>query len=327
VKKRLFLLGFTLLILFLLWWRTGWNELWSVCRQLDPTWFAAALAMFVPQTLLSGARWSWIVRTYQPLGLLRATEFVLAGNALNIVLPSKLGDVAKGAFLRSDLPGGDATTGLTLGLLDKGLDLTGLIVCLLAATVFAPPTEPVGWLLVACAAGGIAVFLALLSRPVAARLAQAAHTTRTGSLGRILRIVGRACAVFLHLRNRPRVLAAVLLNSIFLWLLHLVQFSFVLWAAGATADTALLWSRVLTAILVGLLPVTFAGIGTRDAAMLYFLGHITGNGVALALGLFATLRYIVVGLAGLPFIARLHVNVSSLRSRQAQDQAPSPAIT
>jgi len=125
------LISFTLLVLFLLWWRTGWVELWSVCRQLDLTWFAAALAMFVPQTLLSGARWSWIVGTYQPLGFWRATKFVLATSALNILLPSKVGDLAKGAFLRPDLPGGNIETGLSLVMFEKGLDAGALAFCML----------------------------------------------------------------------------------------------------------------------------------------------------------------------------------------------------
>jgi uncharacterized membrane protein YbhN (UPF0104 family) len=128
-------------------------------------------------------------------------------------------------------------------------------------------------------------------------------------LGEFLRIVGRASAVFLHLRNRPGGLIAILAITLFLWLLHLAQFSLVLWATGGTADTAMLWSRVPMAILVGLLPLTFAGIGTRDAAMLYFLGPVTGTGVALALGVFATFRYLVVAVAGLPFILRLHFSL------------------
>ena len=106
MKKRLVLLGGALLILVLLWRRAGWNEIRAVCRQLDPIWFAVALAMFIPQTLLSGARWSWIVSAYQPLGFWRSTELVLASSALNVVLPSKLGDVAKGAFLRPISPVG-----------------------------------------------------------------------------------------------------------------------------------------------------------------------------------------------------------------------------
>jgi hypothetical protein len=59
------------------------------------------------------------------------------------------------------------------------------------------------------------------------------------------------------------------------------------------------------AILVGLVPVTLAGIGTRDAALVYFLGGAVGPGPALALGLFATLRYLVPALAGLPFLGAL----------------------
>jgi uncharacterized protein (TIRG00374 family) len=277
--------------------------------------------MFVPQILLSGARWSWLVRTYQPLGFWRATEFVLAGNALNIVLPSKLGDVAKGAFLRSELPGGNAATGLTLGLLEKGFDTAGLAVCMLAAVSIAPPTDPLGWFLSITGAAGVVGFVALLSRPIAARLLAAADTSHTGFLGRLLRIVGRTSSVILHLRNRPGVLAKILAGTIFLWLLHLVQFSLVLRATGATAETAMLWSRVPMAILIGLLPVTFAGIGTRDAAMLYFLGPIIGTGAALALGIFATFRYIAVAAAGLPFIVRLPIDLSSLRAQRDQDEA------
>jgi uncharacterized protein (TIRG00374 family) len=314
VKKRLLLIGFTMTVLALLWWRTGWNELWTVCRQLDPIWFAAALVMFVPQILLSGARWSWIVGIYQPLGFWQATEFVLAGNALNIALPSKLGDVAKGAFLRADLPGGDAATGLTLGFLEKGLDVVGLIVCMLAATLIEPPTEALGWFLSICAASGAGVFLALLSRPLATRLAVSAQTNRTGFCGRIFRVTGRISAVFLHLRNRPRALCGIFAVTLFLWLLHLVQFSLVLRATGGTVDTALLWSRVPMAILIGILPITFAGIGTRDAAMLYFLAPVTGNGVALALGVFATFRYIVVAAVGLPFVLRLPLDISRLQA-------------
>ena len=66
------------------------------------------------------------------------------------------------------------------------------------------------------------------------------------------------------------------------------------------------------AIFVGLLPFTFAGVGTRDAAMLYLLGPLVGKGPALALGVFATLRYVVVALAGVPFVLRLPIDRAAL---------------
>jgi uncharacterized membrane protein YbhN (UPF0104 family) len=65
------------------------------------------------------------------------------------------------------------------------------------------------------------------------------------------------------------------------------------------------------AIFVGLLPVTFAGVGTRDAAMAYFLAGPAGEGPALALGAFATVRYLVPALAGLPFLSTIRRSAPS----------------
>ena len=63
--------------------------------------------------------------------------------------------------------------------------------------------------------------------------------------------------------------------------------------------------------------MTFAGVGTRDAALVYFLAPSIGDGPALALGVFATLRYVVMAIAGLPFVARLPV--AELRARAEPD--------
>lgn len=305
MRKRLVLLGLSLAILAVLWHQVDWRSLLGVCRRLDPLWFALALAMFVPQTLLTGARWAWIVRGWQPLGTGAATAMVLASNALNVILPSKMGDVAKGAFLRPDLPGGDPATGIALGLFEKGLDTAALGVLMLASCVLAPPDEPVGLFLAGASAAGVLVFLSLLARPVAAGIARRAEGAGPGLAGKAWRAVGAAGSVLLRLRERPGRLAGILSSAVLLWALHLLQFSFVHRAAGGQATEALLWSRIPMAIFVGLLPFTFAGVGTRDAAMVYFLGGPAGKGVALALGVFATVRYLVVALAGVPFLGRL----------------------
>ena len=56
------------------------------------------------------------------------------------------------------------------------------------------------------------------------------------------------------------------------------------------------------AIFIGLLPMTLAGIGTRDAALIYFYLPYFSPASAAALGLFCTLRYVLPALFGLPFI-------------------------
>ena len=57
------------------------------------------------------------------------------------------------------------------------------------------------------------------------------------------------------------------------------------------------------AILAGLVPLTLAGVGTRDAAAIYLFAPFMAAPAGAALGLMLTLRYVLPGLAGLPFLA------------------------
>jgi uncharacterized membrane protein YbhN (UPF0104 family) len=65
-------------------------------------------------------------------------------------------------------------------------------------------------------------------------------------------------------------------------------------------------------ILAGLLPLTMAGIGSRDAVIIHFYSAYMSPGAAAVLGVLATLRYVIPAIAGLPFIG----NYLSLRGRR-----------
>jgi len=75
---------------------------------------------------------------------------------------------------------------------------------------------------------------------------------------------------------------------------------------------AAVFLRVPIAIFVGLLPITLAGIGTRDGAL---VALIAPHAVAALVGLFSTLRYVVMALLGVPAIVLLGPRLTSaLRS-------------
>jgi hypothetical protein len=75
------------------------------------------------------------------------------------------------------------------------------------------------------------------------------------------------------------------------------------------------------AILVGLLPFTFAGIGSRDMAIVYFYGPYLSLGGAAFLGILATLRYVIPAIAGIPFAGELAAAAAMQRSK-AEDAVP-----
>ena len=72
------------------------------------------------------------------------------------------------------------------------------------------------------------------------------------------------------------------------------------------------WVRFITnlalsslAILAGLLPLTFAGVGTRDAALVYLYQPYFSASVGAALGILCTSRYFIPALVGLPFLNQM----------------------
>lgn len=152
---------------------------------------------------------------------------------------------------------------------------------------------------------GVVVF-AWVGRPaVARRIAPLAASTRGGVVGKAVRLFGSVGEVLVRVGGDRRRMAMLVGSALLLWGLHVLQFVCMHRAAGGAAPDVLVWSRVPMALFVGLLPVTFAGIGTRDAALVYFLAAAAGEGPALALGVLGTLRYVVPALCGLPFLGSL----------------------
>ena len=287
-----FLLG--LAILIVLYSQIGWAELARELRAADPKLFAISLTLFVPQVLVMAWRWKLIGTTACPLGFWKSCRMVLAGSSLNAILPSHLGDMCKGLMLSGETEPGIAR-GLGLAMLDKLMDIVGLAVVLALAGLVAP--KPETWVLLfwatTCAAAVVLVVALHWVRPIALR----PRRKLTAALARGL---NAAFAV----RHRPAAWAGALLLSVLLWGLHVGQiYVFYRAVAGSNpAPVAAVFLRVPIAIFIGLLPITLAGIGTRDGALVLL---IAPQAVAALVGLFCTLRYVVMAVLGVPAILSL----------------------
>jgi uncharacterized protein (TIRG00374 family) len=103
-------------------------------------------------------------------------------------------------------------------------------------------------------------------------------------------------------------------TSVFLWSLHLLQIWFFILALRAWAPFLANLALSPLAILAGLLPLTFAGVGTRDAALIFFYKPFFSAPVAAALGLLCTSRYLLPAIGGLPFLGQYLPTVRGIRS-------------
>jgi uncharacterized protein (TIRG00374 family) len=280
-----------------------------------PGVFALALAMFVPQVWAMAVRWRRLVGVFTPLPMGEAVSLILASQTMNLVLPSKAGDLTKALFLKSS---GvlDLKRSANIVVFEKMLDVAALALIMLAGVVFllfhgASHLETVAGLtagalgLVAVTAVGVIYFVPPDRLPGLQRLLAALDARpRCRRLSELVR-TGHETIVLLQSRGARRGL--IIAYSFLIWALHLAQIYlfFLSLSPVMTAPTPLAQylSLVPLAIFIGLLPVSIAGFGTRDAALIAFFPQHAAP-VMLAVAMYVNLRYIVPAVAGLPFLGR-----------------------
>ncbi|MCU0946650.1 MAG: flippase-like domain-containing protein [Porphyrobacter sp.] len=304
MTKRLVSLAVSAAILALLWDSVDPAAIWAAAGSADPAWFWAAVACTIPLTLATA--WRYAALSSGSVGAAEAMRLILAASTLNMVLPSKMGDLAKAWILRRDgtMGGGRA---LALVVLEKLLDLWSLVAVGALALTLTRPALPGGEASLALAllvlwGGSIGLLLPMLAgRRVLVPLL--AVSKPLGKLhAKLTALVADWDDLIGGFWQRPTRALAMLTGSLALWVGHMVQIWLFASAIG-TVPLALTMAFAVIAILAGLLPFTFAGVGTRDAALVVLFAPYLDAGGAALLGLCATLRYLIPALAGLPFVS------------------------
>src|SRR5688572_22145592 len=101
---------------------------------------------------------------------------------------------------------------------------------------------------------------------------------------------------------------------VFIWLLHLLQIWLFIFALRAACPFLANLALSPLAILAGLAPLTFAGVGTRDFALVLLYAAYFDAPTAAALGLLCTARYVLPAIGGIPFFQR---HLATLRASAA----------
>lgn len=283
----------------LFWYLIGKIDLGSVMLQLrsmQPLWAAAAIGVLMAQLLLTGIRWNFVGQLVgAQLALAQALRLVLIGQFFNQLLPSSIGGDAVRVWLasREGLPLGrvassifcDRAAGLVVVVLVASLSM------LLLPVVGGGHIPAVGGLvnfLVASTVVGLLILL-LLGEKVAELLQGFRLSRPLGVLVRDIRIV-----LFSNIRS----IQIVGISTVVQVLMVLVVFFF---AKGINADLDFAYGLVLVPIimLVSMMPVSFAGWGLRESAMVIGLGFVGIAAVdALAISVSVGLAQIVIGLPG-----------------------------
>ncbi|MCB1477110.1 MAG: flippase-like domain-containing protein [Rhodobiaceae bacterium] len=273
------------------------DALGSALAQTDMGRLVLSLVLLMLLIQLSAVRLVLLARiSALEVGLGLATRAVFAANALNLFMPSKLGDLAKASMLRSQ--DGSMMPAFNMVLAEKLADLLAVMI-LGAVALAAYSGEGVAWFV-----GALAILTAISALTLAGLLggllpALEPKLPRVAGIGH--RFVARWREQIGSFRRRPFLTSMFCALTLLIWAGHLAQIAMMAWALGVSGPWEPLIAIFPIVILAGLLPMTIAGIGPRDMATVAFAGPLIGTGVAAALGILLWLRIIVPGLAGLPF--------------------------
>ena len=323
MRKKIISLAVSLAILALIYTQFDIAQLGLILAGSDPFWLAVSLLMVVPLTGLTAFRLSVLMPRAGVLGVGQATRMTLIASVLNMILPSKMGDIAKSHVIaqRCNVSGAFA---LALVVFEKGWDMIALLVWCVLALLVVPGKGPLFWTLTLATGGMLATGILAVATPFTANVL----------FGVIQRVAPRKLAIkvaalaeawsdiLLGFWKRPGRALGLIALSVLIWFLHLMQIWLFILSLNAWAPFGATLGLAPLAILAGLLPLTFAGVGTRDAALIVLFQPYLPTSTAAALGLLCTLRYVLPALIGLPLIGGYLANIRTFRNSMAKIDRP-----
>lgn len=290
--------------LLLLWWLIDVPTALQALTEADPRWVGLAALLALNATALVGAKlWAVVRIVDQPRTLGETWSAVMAGLALNAVIPGRGGDLVRAVFLARDRE----TVPVLLGavLVERLADLFALGLLVLVVAPRADLITAVA-LCVVFGAAGATLLLARLGPRVPFRPTLGERVARTA----------------VQVRHRPGYAALALVLSLATWLNNALALVVTLRAVGSTAPFLETLRSAALGILAGVVPVSVSGIGTRDTVLVLAL-QPWGEGERVAAGslLYTVLMYWFLALIGSLALGR--ESLATLR-RSLDNEEPGP---
>ncbi len=269
------------------------NILPTLIEDAAPWWIVAGtLIGFATSPFLNTSRWQAILRgAGYDIGF-KKIFFITMKNWPFMVLPGRVGDLLKSYPLRHEVPINHSMVSIVI---EKIIDVLSLIALIMAGSLILNERT----IFFAAAAIGVASIIAvgltqIISTKIIAQYVFAGKTRDTLlHFDHVLRAL---------IRHKKYLFAAVG-SSLGNWITNVIA----VWCFYQAFHLSVPFSAVLAylplGIFIGLIPVTVAGMGTRDAALIQFFGAYASPAQSLGVGIFYSLSaYWLPVLVGLAFI-------------------------
>ena len=293
-------------ILLVLYAKVDLSTLHDVFRKMNYDYISPLLISFVAIYLLVALRWVILAQPYCTLTYSSAMKMIVSSSSLNIIVPSKLGSFAKAYFMASK---GivDTKTAISMTMYEKFSDLAAMSAVFIVSAVIHHNYDMAIILILSLSLIIIICFVSLHK----VNVFNCEWIKRLRGVKAVNRIIEILEVIYIYQKS-PSVDRQCLIHSslisLALWSVHTIQLSLFFYLLDLRVPIYTISTYMICAIFVGLLPITIAGMGTRDLAILYLFDGLLTYSEAICIGILSTLRYIIPTVIGLPFL--IHIMIS-----------------
>lgn len=288
IARHITLYTLTIFIFYFLLKFVGVNAIIDELLQANPFYIFYSFLLSLIFSVLSGLKLKMLVAVVgYKVGWIRCQKITFATFPLNVILPSKSGDLAKSWSLKGILP---VSQGIGIVILDRLIDLILLCLMSFVGSIFINDIRLFILSSSALFIGIAAMFILYKTKSVSIKNRFFRHIKDIGYATRCL-----VC--------NWKYFITILAISILIWIGSAFQIFLLYLAIGTNVPLTFSVAVVPIAILIGTLPITIAGMGTRDLSLVYLFSAYSTNSASISAGiLFSFLRYWILALIGIPFL-------------------------
>jgi uncharacterized protein (TIRG00374 family) len=288
-------------LIYLLYRTLNLRQVGEALLTADRLWLVISIGMILPITVLRAMRFFWVAPEGALPGHAEAFKLTLVSSALNVFVPAKAGDLIKSYFVAKR---GQTSTGVAIAIIvyERLCDIFGLIFwCLLGWFIGRPEVTslPIAFWGVLAGLGTLCGVLISSERAAAAWRAGTMRLIPDGKLRKLRQLAMGWPDLLEVLRNRRQWIVPF---SLVLWLTHLFQIWLFTVALSLDVPFTVCASLSAIALMAGQLPLTVAGVGTRDVALVVLLASYMAPESAAAMGVLISTRNFLPPLIGIPLM-------------------------
>lgn len=271
-------------------------DLSQTIQRARPFWFGLAIGFMTCNILLATARFRGLLALLgKPPSYFETFDVVLSAWPLGLILPSRSNDLVRAFFLRDRIPVWQCTGAVVA---ERFVDLQSVLLVSLTGFIWLQK-----WLWALSIALAVATGWALLLVVSSADVSVA----KLPGLSRFRERIEAVFEVFDQIKQTPYAMMPVVLYSITVWFVA----SGMIWALSASFRVSVPWAHALAywplASLIGMLPLTLGGVGTRDAAYIALAAgnlSLPASTLLAATVSYSAILFVFPAVIGIPLLIR-----------------------